>query len=54
MPCLFIEVRTYKASPEDARRTFAARLIAMLSEKLAVPGDHIYMNIIPLDEWFAG
>ena len=54
VPCLFIEVRTYKASPEDARKAFAARLIAMLSETLSVPGDHIYMNSIPLDEWFAG
>ena len=25
-----------------------------LSEKLNVPGDHIYMNIIALDEWYKG
>ena len=53
-PALFVEVRTYKASPEEARKTFAARLTAMLSEKLGVPGENIYMNIIPLDEWYSG
>jgi len=54
VPALFVEVHTYKASPEEARREFAARLIAMLSEKLQVPGESIYMNIIPMDEWFSG
>ena len=53
-PALFIEVRTYKASPDEAKRAFAARLTAMASEKLGVPGENIYMNIIALDEWFTG
>ena len=25
-----------------------------VSEKLGVPGENIYMNIIALDEWFSG
>ena len=54
IPALFIEVRTYKASPDDAKKEFSAKLIAALSEKLNVPGDHIYMNIIALDEWYKG
>ena len=54
VPALFVEVRTFKASPEEARKEFAARLTAMLSEKLGVPGENIYMNIIALDEWYSG
>ena len=54
VPALFIEVRTYKASPDEAKKEFAARLTAMLSEKLGVPGENIYMNIIAMDEWFSG
>jgi len=53
-PCLFIEVRTYRASPDDAKREFADRLTAMLGERLGVPGGNIYMNIIAMDEWFTG
>lgn len=54
VPAVFIEIRTYKASPDEAKREFAARLTAMVSEKLGVPGENIYMNIIALDEWFSG
>ena len=54
LPAVFVELHTYKPSPEEARKAFAARLIAMLSEKLDVPGENIYLNIIALDEWFAG
>ena len=54
VPALFIEVRTYKESPADARKEFAAQLTATLSEKLGVPGENIYMNIIALDEWYSG
>lgn len=54
VPAIFIELHTYKPSPDEAKKAFSAQLIAMLSEKLGVPGENIYMNIIALDEWFAG
>ena len=54
LPAVFVELHTYKPSPEEARKAFAAQLIAMLSEKLDVPGENIYLNIIPLDEWYSG
>ncbi len=54
LPAVFIEIRTYKASPEEAKKEFAARLTALVSEKLGVPGGNIYMNIIAMDEWFTG
>ena len=52
IPAIFIEVHTLKASPEDARNEFASKLKEKVSEKLDVPIDHIYMNIIALDEWY--
>ena len=54
VPAVFIEIRTYKASPDEAKKEFAARITAMVSEKLGVPGENIYMNIIAMDEWFSG
>ena len=52
IPSIFIEARTFKASPEEARNEFASQIKKKLSEKLEVPEDHIYMNIIALDEWY--
>ena len=54
VPAAFIEIRTFKASPDEAKREFAAKVTALVSEKLGVPGENIYMNIIAMDEWFSG
>ena len=54
VPAAFIEIHTYKASPDEAKKEFAAKVTALVSEKLGVPGENIYMNIIALDEWFTG
>jgi len=50
----FMELRVYKASPEDAKAAFFAALSTLLEEKLGIaPGD-VYGNITEMAHWCAG
>ena len=50
-PCLFAEVRLFKSSPEKDKQAFAKAFCALLSEKLDIKPERIYMNFIELDAW---
>jgi len=49
--CAFAEIRLYRQSPAEAKAKFAAELTALLTEKLGVPADHVYLNYMEMDHW---
>ena len=53
-PCLFLEARLYKASPEEAKRAFVARLSKAFEELFGIAQKRMYMNVIELEHWGAG
>ena len=50
----FMELRVYKASPEDAKAAFFAALSALLEEKLGIAPKDVYGNITEMPHWCAG
>lgn len=50
-PCLFLEVRMFKASPEDAKQAFVKAISDLLEKKLSVPKNRMYINLTELDSW---
>ena len=53
-PCVFAELRLYKASPADKKQAFADAFAKLLREKYAIADDFIYMNILEMDHWIMG
>ncbi len=51
VPCIFVEARLYKQSPEADKATFVAEFSKALSAKLNVDLPNIYLNIIEFDAW---
>lgn len=49
--CGHLEVRLYKASPTDAKQAFVAAVSKLFEEKLAIPQDRLYINLIEYDAW---
>ncbi len=50
-PCLFLEVRMFKPSPEENKQAFVKAISELLEEKLGVPQNRMYINMIELDAW---
>ena len=53
-PCLFLEVRLFKKSPEESKEAFAKAICELLEQKLGVKQTRIYMNFIEMDAWVSG
>jgi len=47
----FIDVRLYKASPEDSKSDFAKKMFAILNVTANIEPGQIYMNFIELEHW---
>ena len=53
-PCAFLEVRLYKASPEENKKDFVKKASAVISGLAGVAEEKIYINMIELHEWGVG
>ena len=49
----FIEVRLYKASPEESKKEFAEKMFAIFKDVLGIQPEFIYMNYLELPNWAA-
>ena len=53
-PCVYAEVRRYRASPADKKAEFAAAFAELMQKDYDIPIDLIYMSILEMDHWYAG
>ena len=53
-PAIFMEARLYKEAPVEAKEAFAKAVTDIFVEKLEIPANRVYMNIIELDHWASG
>ena len=53
-PCVYAEVRLYRASPADKKAEFAAAFAELMLKDYDIPIDLIYMSILEMDRWYAG
>ena len=51
--CAMIAVHLYKASPLEAKKDYAAKVLTEFSSLTGVPGDRIFMNFTEHDDWAA-
>lgn len=51
LPCAFIDLRMFKASPTDAKERFVKALTEILKTQLYLEPGRIYMNLIELETW---
>lgn len=49
--CVMIDMRVYKASPEENKKEYSEKLMAMLEEELGIPLANIYFNITEMEHW---
>ena len=49
----FIDIRLYKESPTDSKRTFAEHLFGIFENELGIPPSLVQMNFIELPYWAA-
>ena len=47
----FVEVRLFKASPEENKKAFAEKIFSIFKAKLNIEPGAIYMNYLELDHW---
>jgi len=47
----FIDVRLYRESPTDSKRTFAERLFAIFESELSLPPSNVQINFVELPCW---
>lgn len=50
----FIDVRLYKASPEESKKAFSEKLFEILESELEIPPDKTQINFIELPNWASG
>jgi len=48
---IFVDIRLYKNSPEDAKAAFAKKLAALFEESLQVPPSNVNMNFVEMPAW---
>lgn len=53
-PCVFAELRLYKASPDEKKLAFVQAFSELLRSSLGIPESFIYMNILEMDHWVMG
>ena len=47
----FVDIRMYKESPEESKRSFAKRLFGVFESILDIPPSNVQMNFIELPNW---
>jgi phenylpyruvate tautomerase PptA (4-oxalocrotonate tautomerase family) len=47
----FVDIRLFKASPEESKKAFAERMFAILKDELGIDPGGVYINFIELDHW---
>lgn len=53
-PCIFLEVRLYKASPDENKKAFVQKAADALCAMFEVEPEKMYVNMIELPEWGVG
>ena len=53
-PCMFLEVRLYKASPEENKKEFVKKAAEALCALFEIEPARMYINMIELNEWGVG
>lgn len=53
-PCIFFELRMFKASPEEAKALYVKTVSEKLSDLLGVDQTRIYMNLMEFQTWGSG
>lgn len=53
-PCVYAEVRLYRASPADKKAAFAAAFAELMQREYGIPTGLVYMNLLEMDHWYAG
>jgi len=51
---VFIDVRLFKASPEENKRAFADKLYKIVEETLKIPTDRAQFNFSEMPAWCSG
>jgi len=51
---VFIDVRMYKQSPEDAKRAFVKKITALVVDILQVPANGVNLNFTEQPAWAVG
>ena len=51
---VFVDVRLFKESPEDAKTMFAMKLFNIFESMLKIPPDNVQINFIELPNWASG
>jgi len=49
----FIEVRLYKESPLDSKRTFAEHLFGIVENTINIPPSNVHINFLEFENWAA-
>ena len=47
----FIDIRLFKASPEEAKAAFSAKIAEIVSQELGLAKEFVQINFIELEEW---
>ena len=50
----FVDVRLFKASPEDSKKEFAKKIFEIFKSVANIEPGQIYMNFIELEHWASG
>lgn len=53
-PCMFLEARLYKPSPEENKADFVKKVSEALCGLFDIAPNRMYINIIELNEWGVG
>jgi len=53
-PCMFLEVRLYKPSPEENKKEFVKKASDALCSLFEIDPARLYINVIELDRWGVG
>ena len=48
---IFVDIRLYKASPEDAKKAMAEKLFEIFDKVLGVPNDRVQLNFTEMPAW---
>jgi phenylpyruvate tautomerase PptA (4-oxalocrotonate tautomerase family) len=47
----FVDIRLFKASPEESKKAFAEKLFVILKDVLGIDPAGVYVNYIELEHW---
>jgi phenylpyruvate tautomerase PptA (4-oxalocrotonate tautomerase family) len=50
----YVEVRLYQPSDFEAKKKFTEEVFSLLSRELGIEKNHMYLNIIELENWGGG